>query len=105
MFGYIKFLINIKNENISNIKNINSEIAILMNPYEIICDTIINSIINIKELKYLKFRDILYDIFIYNLNINDCIWYILSNLKEKKLIRERDFSDILIKTYSILSIL
>jgi hypothetical protein len=91
---------NIKNENISNIKNINSEITLLMNPHEIICDTIINSIINIKDLKYLKFRDILYDIFIYNLNINDCIWYILSNLKKKELIKERDFSDILVKTFS-----
>lgn len=56
-----------------------------MNTYEIICNKIIKEILDINELKFLKFRDLLYDIFIYNLDITDCIWYILTNLIKKKI--------------------
>ena len=46
-----------------------------------------------------KFRELLYDIFIYNLNINDCIWYILSSLIEKENIKREQLSKIMIKTF------
>ena len=67
--------------------------------YRIICNKIISNLININDLHFLKFRDILYDIFIYNLDISDCIWYILSTLVEHKRIRKEHLSKILIKTY------
>ena len=67
--------------------------------YKIICNKIIHNIININDLHFLKFRDILYDIFIYNLDISDCIWYILSRLIEEKRIKKEHISDILKKTY------
>ena len=87
-------------ENITNIKNLHSSIDQLIHPYKIICDKIINSMININELKFLKFRDLLYDIFIYNLDITDCIWYIISNLVEQNKINPAHMSKILIKTYT-----
>ena len=68
--------------------------------YRIICNKIISCIINVNDLQYLKFRDIIYDIFIYNLDITDCIWYILSSLVEQKRIKSDKLSDILIRTYS-----
>ena len=71
----------------------------LMLQYKIICNKIIHNLININEFQFLKFRDILYDIFIYNLDITDCIWYILSSLVEQKKIKREDLSNILIKTY------
>ena len=74
----------------------------LMYPYKIICDKILKEMINIEDLKFLKFRDILYDIFIYNLDITDCIWYILTNLIELKKIKKNHLSSILLKTYSFL---
>ena len=70
-----------------------------MLPYRLICKKIIDNLVNINELQYLKFRDILYDIFIYNLDITDCIWYILSTLIERKKIKQEHLSKILIKTY------
>jgi hypothetical protein len=73
-----------------------------MYPYKIICNKILKEMINIEELKFLKFRDLLYDIFIYNLDITDCIWYILTNLIELKKIKKIDVSNILLKTYSFL---
>jgi hypothetical protein len=67
--------------------------------YKIICNKIIDNIVNINDLEFLKFRDILYDIFIYNLDITDCIWYILSSLVEKDKIKREHMSNILKKTY------
>jgi len=89
-----------KLENIANIKNISNVLDPLMMPYKIICDKIIDSIIKIDELKFLKFRDLLYDIFIYNLDITECVWYIISTLILQKKIKNKDISRILIKTYT-----
>jgi hypothetical protein len=100
MHNSSKLPTNIKLENITNIKNLHSSINELMHPYKIICDKIIDSMINIDDLKFLKFRDILYDIFIYNLDITDCVWYIISHLINNHKIKEKDISTMLIKTYS-----
>ena len=90
---------NLKLENITNIKNLHLFNEDIMLHYKIICNKIINSIININDLNFQKFRDMLYDIFIYNLDITECIWYILSSLVEKKLIKKEHLTDIMNKTY------
>uniref|UniRef100_A0A6C0KPU2 Uncharacterized protein n=1 Tax=viral metagenome TaxID=1070528 RepID=A0A6C0KPU2_9ZZZZ len=89
-------------ENITNIKYLQVNVPELMFQYKIICDKILKDMIEIKELKFLKFRDLLYDIFIYNLDITDCIWYILTNLIKLNKIKRKDFSSVLLKTYSFL---
>ena len=91
---------NIKPENITNIKILHIYNEYLMLQYKIICDKIIKNIVNIEELQYLKFRDILYDTFIYNLDISDVIWYILFKLIEEKKIKKEHLSLIMIKTYT-----
>lgn len=93
---------NLKMEQITNIKNIHCSINELMHPYKIICDKIIKEMIAIDELRFLQFRDILYDIFIYNLDIYDCIWYIITFLLNNKYIKKENLSKILIKTYNFL---
>jgi hypothetical protein len=90
---------NLKLENITNIKILHLYNEELMTQYKIICNKIIKSMININELHFLKFRDILYDIFIYNLDITDCVWYILSSLVEQNKIRDEHLSNIMIQTY------
>jgi len=87
-------------ENITNIKMLNTYNDDNMLQYKFICNNIIKNICNVNEIKYLKFRDILYDIFIYNLNITDCIWYILRELIKMKKINNVNISQILIKTYN-----
>jgi len=89
-----------KLENITNIKNIEIENESLMRPCKFICDKIISSMIQIDDVKFIKFRDLLYEIFIYNLNITECIWYILSNLIHNKQIKSENMSKVLIKTYN-----
>ena len=92
-----------KLENISNIKNLYStNNTDLMLNYKNICNKILHEIININDLKFLKFRDLLYDIFIYNLDITQCIWYILHTLIQDGKIKEVYNSELLIKTYQFL---
>jgi hypothetical protein len=90
---------NLEVKSITNIKNLHLFNEDIMLHYKIICNKIINSIININDLNFQKFRDLLYDIFIYNLDITECIWYILSSLIEKKLIKKQHLTGIMIKTY------
>jgi hypothetical protein len=94
-----KLPIKIKTENITNIKVLHFYNEDLMLQHRIICNKIIHNLVNINDLNYLKFRDVLYDIFIYNLDISKCIWYILSTLVEQNHINKEHLSKILIKMY------
>jgi hypothetical protein len=91
-----------KLEDITNIKYLHSNTGELMYSYKIICDKILKEMIAINEMNFLNFRDLLYDIFIYNLNITDCIWYILTTLIHDKKIKKNDITRLLIKTYNFL---
>ena len=100
-----------KVDNITNIKNLRANVGStsgsenvkeMMYPYKIICDKIIKEMVSIDDLKFLKFRDLLYDIFIYNLDITDCIWYIITTLIHQKKIHQTNMSQLLLKTYIFL---
>lgn len=92
----------IKIENIQNIKMISNYSEELMLPHKIMCNKIIHEIININDIQFLKFRDLLYDSFIYNLDIQECIWYILSTLIKKGHINAAKISDVMKQTYCFL---
>ena len=83
---------------VTNIKCEMSAINELKYPYRITCNQIIKTMNNVDTLKFLKFRDLLYDIFIYDLNITKCVWYILTELINAGQIRLANMSDILINT-------
>jgi hypothetical protein len=83
---------------ILNIKNVVTNISSLTNPHECICNAIIENIKNPDKIDFLTFRDILYDILIYELDITECIWYILMTLIKDDLITDDMISDILLKT-------
>ena len=48
-----------------------------------ICDKVINYILDINNFKINEFRELLYELLIYNLRISSCIWYILKNILDK----------------------
>ena len=93
---------NVPLDEITNIKNIQASLKQLMQPHSVICDKIINDILNIENMKFMSMRENLYDIFIYNLNVTDCIWYILNKLIRDNKLKTKDMSHILIKTYTFL---
>jgi len=81
---------------IDDTKNIPKDI------FNIICDNIIEEIINKDKLLFTGFRDILYDILTYNLDVTECLWYILQHLIQHNYLESKDISEILIKTFPFL---
>jgi hypothetical protein len=101
--GYSTSVINqmSSSSQISNIKNLYcQDINHLTLPHKFVCDKILNAIIDLHDLNFLKFRDLLYDIFIYNLDVSKCIWYIVIQLIEQEELMPTDISETLIKIYS-----
>lgn len=91
-------LMNIKEmQSFSLIKNIDE---IPTDIFNIVCDKIIYEMSH--PLIFTSFRDSLYDILIYNLDVIECVWYILTHFIESGQIEGGDISDILQKTYSFL---
>ncbi len=86
---------------ITNIKNLSSKITQLMNPHEVTCNKILHLMYNYKDLMtFAHMRELCYDIFIYNLDIYECVWYILKNIVNDNKIKNNDIHNILVKTFS-----
>jgi hypothetical protein len=101
--AFISVFDNYKNlTSLSNIKNVIVNTNELTNPHECICNNIIESIQNPETINYLRFRDILYEILIYDLDINECIWYILSCLIKTEVLNKDNIADVLLKTFIFL---
>ena len=93
---------NVQLDEITNMKNIQASLKQLMKPYAVICYKIIDDILNVDNMKFMTMRDNLYDILIYNLNVSDCIWYILNKLIRINRLNLSNMRDVLIKTYTFL---
>lgn len=72
---------NISLEEITNMKNVSTGIHQLMKPHQVICDGIIDIILKHEKVNFADLRDKLYDIFIYNLDVTDCILYIFNRVQ------------------------
>ncbi len=93
---------NINLDEITNIKNIYLSVTQLMRPNEIICNKLVDVILNLNELNLYNMREHLYDIFIYNLDPYECIWFIINKLITLKRLEGKHMTDILIKSYTFL---
>ena len=69
----------------------------MQSPHNIVCQQIIDCIINYEDMKFLQLREYLYDICIFDLNIYNCIIYILLELINKNLLSQLQLNKILIK--------
>lgn len=85
---------------ITNIKNLHTTTPFLS--HIMLCDKLIYYITNIHEVQFLKFRDMIYDLFIYNLDIYECVWYIVTKVIENKYLKNNCIDDVLIYTYTFL---
>jgi hypothetical protein len=94
---------NIQLPEITNIKNMHLAVDQLMNSNEIICNRLVDVIINTKEdVNFYHMRECLYDIFIYNLDSYECIWFILNKLVSLNKIKQDELTAILLKLYTFL---
>ena len=96
---------NISLESIVNIKEIRSFHLIKdlntipKDVFNIICDNIIELILLPEKIEFTNLRDILYDILTYNLDIAQCIWYILKYFIVNNYLDNNKITDILIQSY------
>lgn len=90
---------NIDQNMITNIKALKANTINIENHIEI-SKKILENIINYNKLNFNNFRDILYDTFIYNINIFEIIWYILYELNKLNKINKDNINPILKKTYN-----
>ena len=55
--------------------------------------------LNINDVDFLKMREVIYDLFIYNIDNYEGIWYILKTLIVQNNIKQENMSDVLIRTF------
>jgi hypothetical protein len=91
-----------KTAEIENIKDIHIGVTQLMKPYNIISNRIIRQIDDYKNLNFLEFRETLYDLFIYNIDIVECIWYIMIHYIDKGKLTKDNICQIFIKLHIFL---
>ena len=70
--------------------------------FNIVCDNIIAELISPNKLSYANFRDAAYDMLIYNLDITECIWYILYFFMQSGKLHGNKLSDVLDRCYVFL---
>ena len=98
-------LSNIDTNGIINIKELRSfshidrESEIPEDIFNKVCDNIIDKINKIEQVKFTEFRDTLYELLIYNVEINEAVWYIIYYFLSDAKLNNNDISDILIKCY------
>jgi hypothetical protein len=74
---------------VNNTNNINTNI--------ILCNKIVDYVLKPKDINFVELRDVLYDLLIYGLNINNCIYYIFSKVLFK--IKDKYLNELVLKTY------
>ena len=70
--------------------------------FNVICDQIIQDMENIGNIPFTQFRDSLYDIMIYNLDVVECVWYIISYFIQSGRFTSVQCSQVLQKVYPFL---
>jgi predicted transcriptional regulator YheO len=70
--------------------------------FNIVCDKLIESISDKTDITFTNFRDNLYDILTYNIDVSECIWYILIHFIKTKDLNRENTHDIIVKSHTFL---
>jgi hypothetical protein len=70
--------------------------------FNIVCNNIIQQMLAHDSIVHAQFRDALYDIFVYNLDIVECVWHIICNLIENGHLKGAAISDVMTRSYTFL---
>lgn len=65
-------------------------------------DNLRNYIYNVDQIRFTQMRELLYDILIYDFDINECTWHLITELKKMNALRDENMSYVLINTYKFL---
>jgi len=86
-------------DEITNIKLFKINNSMINSISDNTCDKIIESIEDYKNLDFLKFRDYIYNLFIYQLDINEFIWKVIKYFIENEKINVENSKNILLKSH------
>ena len=67
--------------------------------FNTICNTIIKEMTNHHKMSITQFRDNIYDILVYHLDVNECIWYIMSHFICEHSLKPDIINDMTTKTF------
>jgi hypothetical protein len=88
-------------ETITNIKALKSNMNELTDPHDTICNSIVEIILSPQaQLKYEILRERLYDLLTYDINIQECVWFILRRLIINGSLLPEMMDDIMIQIYT-----
>jgi len=91
-------------KDILNIKNIKGKVNCLDNLNKGVCDRILYKILNYNDIKFLELRDNLYEIFIFNLDIHCCLYYIINQLVKENYLKDVHMEDIFTRLHKFLKL-
>ena len=84
---------------LTNMKNNHNTTTSTLICCDVLCDEILNTIINPDSLSYIDLRDKLYDLLIYNMDIAECIWYMLCFAINDNHLKDKDVPSVMLNTY------
>jgi hypothetical protein len=88
-------------ETITNIKSLKSDTIEPTEPHENICNCIVDIILSPQaQLKYDDLRERLYDLLTYDINIQECVWYMLRRLMVEGALLPEMMDDVMIQIYT-----
>jgi hypothetical protein len=65
-------------------------------------DNLVQYICNVDQIRFGQMRELLYDILIYDFDIHECAWHLVSELKKRNMLRDDNMSAVLIQTHKFL---
>lgn len=95
-----EYIMNIKETESFSLMNDGSEIP--KDNFNTICNNIIQELLQYNTLSFTQFRDTIYDILVYNLDVPECLWYVISYFIQRNIFTENEIDGIMEKTYVFL---
>lgn len=91
-----------KLDEITNIKDVSVKLRHATEAFDAICNRLVEQLTNIDELGFGKLRDTLYDLFIYNFDVQCCILRTVRQLIEKSHIPHDQMGQVFTELYAFL---
>jgi hypothetical protein len=94
------YIVSIKETESFSLMNDGSQIP--RDNFNTICNSIIQEMLQHKKLSFTQFRDTIYDILVYNLDVPECLWYVIYYFIQRKMLLKDDVLAIMEKSYLFL---
>ena len=94
--------LNIVLNEITNIKNLTTNTVSLQHNMTIYINKVYNIINNPDSIKFISFRDIMYDIFIYDIDVETFVWGLFTRIIRDKKLNQKQISELFLSVFTFL---